>query len=571
MQKSGKDNSGEKIYVKKCDGSGDFLLDDHGHLIIDHDLFNHEGKTEDGIAEAFIEFSKKENFSFFKLSPSVAPFDAVKYQSLMDGLEAVELNLSRVLKDNLLLRLDSEYFGKYYLACLEKIENHIYQKISEFSYVTDGIHESIDFDEDGHIFSFSAKYPKENYFDLTEIRKISARQHQLNPRTQFKENDVIISTVGTIGNCAVVDKSILPANCDRDVGIIRIQDESVKPRFLSTFLVGKYGRFQSRRESTGNVQLHLFIYKIKEIKVPKIKIDFQKNIERIVKYSKFLLDFSRDLYQQAEDLLLSELNLKNWQPTKETIAIKSFKESFLSSSRLDAEYYQPKYDEIEKQVKLYSGGWANIRNILNQDIKNGTTPEGIIQQFIPNKPKFVRIEAFNQSLEIDKESLYCIEDAVLIKYKSISVFRDDVLVSMTGTIGNVAVYSIDDSAIINQNIVKLTCNKSIIYPYVLALYIKSIGRSLLIRQQTGNVQPYVNIPNFQNLIVPLLFKEVQDRILDFLEKASNQRTKSKQLLEIAKIGVEKAIETDEATAKDWINQQLENLGIDINNGGENKN
>ena len=40
------------------------------------------------------------------------------------------------------------------------------------------------------------------------------------------------------------------------------------------------------------------------------------------------------------------------------------------------------------------------------------------------------------------------------------------------------------------------------------------------------------------------------------------KLKSKQLLEIAKIGVEKAIETDEATATDWINQQLAILGID---------
>lgn len=38
---------------------------------------------------------------------------------------------------------------------------------------------------------------------------------------------------------------------------------------------------------------------------------------------------------------------------------------------------------------------------------------------------------------------------------------------------------------------------------------------------------------------------------------------SKQLLEIAKIGVEKAIETDEATASDWINQQLNALGVNL--------
>ena len=63
MQEQSKDNSGEKIYRQNpVDGMP--LLDIHGHLIVKHDLFNHDGLTEDGIAEAFIEFAKKEKLSF---------------------------------------------------------------------------------------------------------------------------------------------------------------------------------------------------------------------------------------------------------------------------------------------------------------------------------------------------------------------------------------------------------------------------------------------------------------------------------------------------------------------------
>lgn len=40
-------------------------LDTHGHLVVKHDLYNHDGITEDGIAEAFAEFAKKEKLSFF--------------------------------------------------------------------------------------------------------------------------------------------------------------------------------------------------------------------------------------------------------------------------------------------------------------------------------------------------------------------------------------------------------------------------------------------------------------------------------------------------------------------------
>ena len=98
MQEPSKDNSGEKIYIRKRDlpnlfkvehivphpiqgeldlkepevhyvktvqNLDEYVLDSHGHLIIKHDLFNHDGLTNDGIAEAFAEFAKKEQLSFF--------------------------------------------------------------------------------------------------------------------------------------------------------------------------------------------------------------------------------------------------------------------------------------------------------------------------------------------------------------------------------------------------------------------------------------------------------------------------------------------------------------------------
>ena len=96
MQEPSKDSSGDKIYIRKKDNPNykvktecipsqsdidfvedsqthyvntpkdldEFLLDTHDHLIVKHDLFNHDGLTQDGIAEAFTEFAKKEELSF---------------------------------------------------------------------------------------------------------------------------------------------------------------------------------------------------------------------------------------------------------------------------------------------------------------------------------------------------------------------------------------------------------------------------------------------------------------------------------------------------------------------------
>jgi len=63
-EKSGKDNSGEYVFVKN--GNNQPKLDKNGHLIIDHDLHNHDGELPDGVAEKFIEWAKSEKLSFWK-------------------------------------------------------------------------------------------------------------------------------------------------------------------------------------------------------------------------------------------------------------------------------------------------------------------------------------------------------------------------------------------------------------------------------------------------------------------------------------------------------------------------
>jgi len=64
MRIQAKDSSGRKVYQLESDGS--YKLDSHGHLIVKHDLFNHNGMTQDGIVEAFIKFAKEENLSFYR-------------------------------------------------------------------------------------------------------------------------------------------------------------------------------------------------------------------------------------------------------------------------------------------------------------------------------------------------------------------------------------------------------------------------------------------------------------------------------------------------------------------------
>ena len=62
-EKSGKDTSGNYTFLKNSNGQ--YELDKYGHLIVDHDLHNHSGKLDKGIAEHFIKWAKDISLSFW--------------------------------------------------------------------------------------------------------------------------------------------------------------------------------------------------------------------------------------------------------------------------------------------------------------------------------------------------------------------------------------------------------------------------------------------------------------------------------------------------------------------------
>ncbi|MDJ0662617.1 MAG: N-6 DNA methylase [Crocosphaera sp.] len=346
MRKSGKDNSGEKIYVKKGDDSPELLLDNHKHWIVDHDLYNHEGFTEDGIAEAFIEFAKKENLSFFQSSLSVKPFDAVGYQQLMDRLEAVEVKFSQLSSDS---RIDSNYYEPQFLITetfLDQQKCETLGKLCEninrnpmmygFEYVDNGIPFFRIDDLDS---------PLINDAGLAYINKAVHDQFK---STQLKYNDLLMGVRGnTIGRLGVYKGKDFEANMSPNLIYFRLKNPIIAD-YVSIFLCSKYGLNQINRITTGTGQPTITSILLKKVRVPFFSKFFQEKIIESVVIARNKFSESKHFYTQAEELLLSELGLKDWQPPEETITVKSFSDSFLSSGRFDAEYYQPKYDKFYK-------------------------------------------------------------------------------------------------------------------------------------------------------------------------------------------------------------------------------
>lgn len=439
-------------------------------------------------------------------------------------------------------RIDAEYFSKENLLEIKRLSEFGTFKIGDIAEVTDGIHTSIDYDENSRVNLISATSPKENVFDLSRGAFISEKAHAENPRTALRKNDVIISTVGTIGNCAVVDDSILPANSDRHVGIIRIKDD-YSPYVLSTFLLSKYGRMQTLRESTGNVQLNLFIYKLRELQIPNFSNDFQQKIESLVKSAHAKLSRSKLLYAQAEDTLLCELGLKDWQPKNEAVSIKTFSD-FASSGRLDAEFYQSKYDELFEKLSKFPQ--IKIKDIINYPVSSGSTPKaGDSEYYSDGKTgiPFLRAVDIIQS-RIDLNDLMYIKSRVhngLLKRTQLH--KGDVLFSIAGTVGRCGIFDYDFEANINQAIAILRFDESVVkHLYVIQFFNSKIGQLVTEKYARQGLQTNLNLEELSNLPIPILPQETQKQIAELIQTSFALRQESKQLLESAKLAVEAEIE-----------------------------
>ena len=431
-------------------------------------------------------------------------------------------------------RIDAEYFGKNILDTLEKLSDFGTLKIGDIANVTDGIHDSIDYDENSPINLISATSPKENVFDLSRGAFISEKAHKQNPRTALRKNDVIISTVGTIGNCAVVDDSILPANSDRHVGIIRIKND-YSPYVLSTFLLSKYGKIQTSREATGNVQLNLFIYKLKELEIPQFFPDFQSKIEQTVKSAHEKLSESKSLYAEAEEILLLELGLKNWHPRNTNINVKKLKESFLQTGRLDSEYYLPRYEDYAHLIEHYRGGYGQFSNVCMINEAN----------YVPAaNEKYTYIELGNIG------SYGNITDCTVAYGKDLPsrarrvVHTNNVILSSVGgSLQSCALISSEyDNAICSTGFFVVRSN-AINSETLLTLFKSEVMQNLLKQSCSGTILTAINHTELQKIVVPKIRKEVQDKIAENIQKSIALRNKSKSLLENAKVQVENVIQT----------------------------
>lgn len=324
------------------------------------------------------------------------------------------------------------------------------------------------------------------------------------------------------------------------------------PEYLTAFLNSIYGVSDIKRRARQSInQTNVNPEEVKAIEIPLFSLVFQNKLKTAFDDACVNLSKSENIYSNANSILLNELGLENFKPNSKGVNIKTFSESYGTTGRIDAEYYQPKYDIIEKSIRNYFNGFATL-NDFTENYSTGfpyKSDSYISEGGIP----LIRINNINKGyLDISNAVQIPLTDIVLSP-KDLAK-ENDLLISMSGTIGNTCRIPKGTKAVINQRIMRITPKN--FNNEVLPMIINSpIGEYQLNRIGTGGVQTNISSTDIKQILIPKIKEDVQQQIAKLIKQSFLLKKQSEHLLEVAKRAVEIAIEEGEENAFNYINNE----------------
>jgi len=462
-----------------------------------------------------------------------SPFDELKYKELLEGLEISEVRLSELEYS---WRLDSEYYRKYFLQIERSIFSKKHFSLSEIADFLIGPFGSA-FDTSNYIENGKYRYVRGQDVKPFVLKDDDCRyvpESDFNRLSKYalKEKDVLVSVVGTLGNACIVQEKNLPAifSCKSTV----IRTTKISPVVLLSYLNCKYGRELLLRKERGAIQKGLNLDDLKTMIIPCFTEEITSIIETAFYEAQSKLAESKLFYSEAEDILLSELGLKGWQSNNNPINIKQLKESFWASGRLDAEYYQTKYDEIESVITKYKYGFDIVENLFSQNTE--------VCDYKEEAYNYIEIGDINIGDGSANYNLVSTEN--LPDNAKRVLHKNDVLVSKVRPYrGAVSIIDFDDEKLIGSGAFTVLHEKTSYKKEVLQILLRTqIYKDWLLKWNVGSSYPVIKDEDIMNLPIPLFPDTVQTKIAEYIQKSMSLRGEAKKLLDQAKRMVEKEIE-----------------------------
>lgn len=371
-------------------------------------------------------------------------------------------------------------------------------------------------------------YPKPEKF-ISRLTKCDLAELKLKPAT------LLLTRSGTIGTVSLVSKTTEDTVFSDDV--IRVTFK--KPYDLGyayAFLKTKHGSVVLQTNGYGSVITHLEPEHLSTIPIPNAPDEIKKKIHDLVIASYRLRDDSNDLLDEAQALLVAELQLPavrdfdiEYFCKQAPVDTYSVKLSDMAG-RLDASYHVPIVGAITKHLHAHAAEVTSIgdrrisrRVLLPGRFKRVYVDEGYGVTFFSGKniaeldPSDKRYLSFSQHDKKIKEELIIRENMILV--------------TCSGTVGNVTLVPKHwDGWAMTHDIIRLIPQENI-QGYCFVWLSSDYGRILLQSFQYGSVVQHIEKEHFSRIPIPLLQNEAMQMKINDLAMEANKKRYEAYLLE----------------------------------------
>lgn len=470
------------------------------------------------------------------------------------------VKFKEALVDNDIFRFDADYFHPKSYSLYRAIKNKKFVRVKESFNVTKlagfeytKYFTDLNINSDNFYVVLTSKNIQNEELVLNEFLKIDKKiADEFLKRSKLKKRDVVLSYTGEYRRALVLEENDFQLG--PNICLIRSKNENITPYYLSSFLNSNAGQLLLDREKTLSAQPTVAMSRIREIPIPVLDIDFQNKIGEIITSSKIKRKYANNLYSQAEQLLLSELGLLDWEPKHTLSFVRNFSAT-QEAERFDAEYFQPKYEEIIEAVKKYKGGFDELGNFVKIKDKNFTPKDNERYKYIElaNISSNGEINGYTENFgnELPSRARRKVQKGNLI------------ISSIEGSLESIALITEDwKNALCSTGF--FAVNSDIINSETLLVLLKTkIGQLQLKKGCKGTILTAIGKDELSKIVLPKIDLKTQEEIKKKITEMYETKKTSKSLLEIAKRGVEIAIEKDEQEAEKWIEEKLKEIKVEI--------
>ena len=201
--------------------------------------------------------------------------------------------------------------------------------------------------------------------------------------------------------------------------------------------------------------------------------------------------------------------------------------------RIDSYYYQQEFRTLDQIVDSVQFDVFNLGILIN-DIASGITPKVDEDYYTDSSGiPFLRVQNVT-SQGIDLSDVKFIKREVhegMLKRAQLK--KDDLVFTITGRIGSVAVVPDNFEGNINQHSVRFHLKEQVaninINPHYVSVFLNSpLGRSLAIREVTGGTRPALDYKALYSLKIILPPLDIQNHIVEIMQAAYAQKKQKEQ-------------------------------------------